>query len=136
MMGGGCRYRRLTTIILTHVTCNRYTFNPDDVAAGPLAECNLSENGALHVRLFQHPGGRQFALVTSGFATKLGIPGRARALIAVDVTDPARPREVCKTHDGVPWTPEGIFITANRGYVSWVGVCVFGEAAGGAHLYH
>jgi hypothetical protein len=72
------------------------------------------------VRLYAHPGGKLFALVTSGFATKAGLPGGARALMAVDVTDPLDPREVAKTDYGIPWSPEGIFVYDNRAYVGGV----------------
>lgn len=110
-----------STLVVTEISNGRlYTFNPDDIATGPIATCNLSENGALHVRLYAHPSGKTFAMVTSGFATKRGLPGGARALMAVDVTDHANPREVAKIQTHLPWSPEGIFVSDNRGYVGGV----------------
>eukprot|EP00041_Stephanoeca_diplocostata_P006407 m.83509 g.83509 ORF g.83509 m.83509 type:complete len:372 (+) comp16348_c0_seq2:177-1292(+) len=110
------------TLVVTNITHGiLYTFDPDNVSSGPVGTCDLSVNGALHVRLYPHgPTRRLFALVTSGFATRFALPGAARALIAVDVTDKGNPFEVAKTMDGVPWSPEGIFVHQGRAYVGGV----------------
>lgn len=50
----------------------------------------------------------------------MGLPGGARALMAIDVTDPLHPREVAKTNYNIPWSPEGIFVIDNRAYVGGV----------------
>ena len=65
----------------------------------------------------QDSTGRLFALVTSGFATRHGLPGLANTLCAVDVSDPASPVETCRVRAGVPRTPEGIFVSGDTAYV-------------------
>lgn len=64
--------------------------------------------------------GRLFALVTSGFAARHGLPGLANTLCAVDVSDPTSPVETCRVRAGVPRTPEGIFVSGDTAYVGGV----------------
>jgi len=110
-----------------------YTLNASCVSCGALGSLKLSTSRALHVRLAFVPDGgagtvpwggcgggrrgRVFALVTSGFAMHQSMHGVfADALMAVDVTDPAAMREVARL-DGLPSTPEGIFVHGSFGYV-------------------
>lgn len=43
-----------------------------------------------------------------------------RMLLAVDVSDPRNPQEVTRVHQGIPWSPEGIFVRDDRAYVGGV----------------
>ncbi len=95
-----------------------YTFDASHVGAGPRGRCKLPMGGALHVRLHADAAsGRLFALVTSGFAPRLGVPGLGNTLCAVDVSDAARPLVACRVRAGVPRTPEGIFVSGDTAYV-------------------
>ena len=106
-----------------------YTFEADAVARGPTATCKLSVDGALHVRLHRVPAeteepavtSRLYALVTSGFATRFGLPYPfANKLVAVDVTDPSAPVQMLAISAGVPQAPEGIFTCGGFAYVGGV----------------
>ena len=99
-----------------------YTFEADNVGAGPIGSCQLSMDGALHVRLhLDARSGRLFALVTSGFASNAwGVPGLGNLLCAVDVTDRTAPFEACRVREGVPRTPEGVFIHGDCAYLGGV----------------
>ena len=55
--------------------------------------------------------------MTSGFATRHGLPGLANTLCAVDVSDVTSPVETCRVRAGVPRTPEGIFVSGDTAYV-------------------
>ena len=109
-----------------------YALNASCVCCGPVGSIKLSTNRALHVRLAfmaddKAPvpwggcgGGRRgrvYALVTSGFATHLSTQGLfADALMAVDISDPTRAKEVGKL-ERLPSQPEGIFVHDAHAYV-------------------
>lgn len=76
---------------------------------------NVSIGGGLHCKLFiDQPTGKTFALVTTGFAT--GSSADKNSLVAFDVTDRDKPREVAVLRTPVACT-EGVLVLGEFAYL-------------------
>ena len=123
------------------------SFNTSCLKCGPRHELKLSTNSALHVRIYRARTGRQFALVTTGFASRQSWRGEKMAPWAADVETAKQPISVAAAargarrisgglvavelvadghmvevdsltdHEGVPKGTEGVLVQGDYAYL-------------------
>ena len=87
-------------------------FNASNLTT-PCTRIHLSVNGALHVKLYRHPDGKVYAIVSMGMTRNATDYDR---VVAVDVTDPRTPVQVAAVHTNCRCA-EGVSIVGDMAFV-------------------